>query len=141
MSNNEHTELITSEQFAKATGVSRQTIHRWRQAGVITPQKIGKRLFYTLQDIETFKSRREAEGQQPKASLTKRISTRSKASDRALRERAVNAVEIIAAAQVAQALALGKFGAATEFDAEGLRSSAAGLLDRLGISPRAMNSD
>lgn len=132
MSNHEHTDLITSEQFAEATGVSRQTIHRWRQAGAITPQKIGRRLFYTEQDVQTFKSRREAVGQQ-QASLTKQIRTRSKASDRALRERAVVAVEIIAVAQVAQALALGKFGAMTEFDAEGLRSGAAGLLDRLGI--------
>lgn len=140
MSNNEHSELMTQEQFVEATGVSRQTIYSWREAGVITPQKIGRRLFYTEQDVQTFKSRREAVGQQ-QASLTKRIRTRSKASDRALRERVVNAVEIIAAAQVAQALALGKFGAATEFDAQGLRSSAAGLLDRLGISSRAINSD
>lgn len=127
MSNNEHAELITSEQFAEATGVSRQTIHRWREAGVIKPQKIGKRLFYTEQDVETFKSRREAHERQPTASLTKRIRTRSKAFDRALRERAVIAVEIIAAAQVAQALALGKV-VQSDLDIEKLRNSARELL-------------
>lgn len=112
--------LMTVEQFAEAAGVCLATVWRWQSAGLITGRKIGHKRYYTEQDLQLFNARHSAPAKE------------------SLPDRAVHALELIAAAQVAQALALAKFGAVTGLDAEGLKCSAAGLLQRLGIAPKTI---
>lgn len=115
--------LMTLEQFAKAAGVCVATVWRWKRAGLITGRKVGHKRYYTEQELHLFNARHSA----PANGL--------------LLDRAIHALELIAAAQVAQALALAKFGAPAGFDAEGFRCSAAGLLQQLGITPSQTQSD
>lgn len=114
--------LLTIKEFSEATGASRSTIWRWQRAGVIAGRKIGSHIVYTEQDIKKFIARH-----MPPAGAV--------SLDGGLNERVVRAIEIIAVAQLAQAVA--HFGSGSKimgFDiAHGLQRNATDLLRRLGI--------
>lgn len=118
--------LLTTNQFCELLGISRVTAWRWTKANTHIPTlKVGNQRIYTTAHLQAFKVRR-----------TNLPATSADTAGSVLSERAVQALEALACAQMVQAFKgfhsdgdpLVRFDLIT-----GLQDAARGLLKNLGI--------
>jgi len=51
-SNQEKKEVYSREETSKLLNVSLATLHNWAKDGVLTPKKIGKRVYYLASEVQ-----------------------------------------------------------------------------------------